>query len=228
MGARFLVPSVEMKCFSRRAFVTAGLTASVIGAIVLAGVPVGADQVTTHPGPHPRGTLWVTADNPAPCADDKSFVLGQRVLLTGGGFAANQAVEIAIEQGDDAKPVATTKASPSGSLSFSTTIPPTLKATMNGEAITRFRAVVRGADDNELALVSGMFRVFLDADSDGDGVRDICDNCPSVANKDQADDDNDGIGDVCDKCPHDADNDADGDGLCADVDPDPYTPAAKP
>lgn len=36
------------------------------------------------------------------------------------------------------------------------------------------------------------------ADTDGDGVPDASDNCPNVANADQADADNDGYGDVCD------------------------------
>ncbi len=52
-------------------------------------------------------------------------------------------------------------------------------------------------------------------DTDGDGVLDINDNCPSVANADQMDTDGDGIGDVCDKCPNDRYNDIDGDGVCA-------------
>lgn len=43
-------------------------------------------------------------------------------------------------------------------------------------------------------------------DSDGDGVEDGLDNCPSVANADQADTDHDGIGDACDSLT-DTDND---------------------
>jgi hypothetical protein len=56
------------------------------------------------------------------------------------------------------------------------------------------------------------------ADSDGDGIYDTEDNCPSVDNAGQGDDDGDGIGDACDSCRYDAANDADNDGLCADVD----------
>ncbi|MBX2942966.1 MAG: thrombospondin type 3 repeat-containing protein [Cyclobacteriaceae bacterium] len=53
-------------------------------------------------------------------------------------------------------------------------------------------------------------------DGDGDGIPDASDNCPTVANTDQADADSDGIGDVCDSCPLDASNvDNDGDGYCA-------------
>lgn len=41
------------------------------------------------------------------------------------------------------------------------------------------------------------------ADADGDGVADATDNCPNIANADQADADADGIGDICDceECP---------------------------
>jgi len=59
---------------------------------------------------------------------------------------------------------------------------------------------------------------FLEPDSDGDGVPDSRDNCPAVANPDQADADEDGVGDACDACPLDPANDADGDGVCGDVD----------
>jgi hypothetical protein len=62
-------------------------------------------------------------------------------------------------------------------------------------------------------------------DGDGDGVPDSKDNCPSVANADQADADSDGIGDACDACPNDPLNDADHDGVCGDQD---ACPASDP
>ena len=55
-------------------------------------------------------------------------------------------------------------------------------------------------------------------DADGDGIPDDTDNCPALANADQADADVDGIGDRCDACPADAANDIDEDGVCGDVD----------
>jgi len=62
-------------------------------------------------------------------------------------------------------------------------------------------------------------------DSDGDGVADSEDNCPSVANADQANSDTDSHGDLCDNCPNDdnedqADADGDGTGDACDNCPD--------
>ena len=54
------------------------------------------------------------------------------------------------------------------------------------------------------------------SDADGDGVRAICDNCPSAANTGQGDADHDGIGDACDVCAATADLaqlDTDNDGV---------------
>ncbi|TDJ09595.1 MAG: hypothetical protein E2O71_01970, partial [Deltaproteobacteria bacterium] len=73
--------------------------------------------------------------------------------------------------------------------------------------------------------ISHVLAAFAPApiDSDGDGVADALDNCPSDFNPSQTDTDGDGIGDACDACPNDAQNDTDGDGVCGDVDNCPTT-----
>ena len=45
------------------------------------------------------------------------------------------------------------------------------------------------------------FVAKLCADSDGDGIADVSDNCTTVYNPNQADADADGVGNACDNCP---------------------------
>jgi gliding motility-associated-like protein len=75
-----------------------------------------------------------------------------------------------------------------------------------------------------ITFVAGTLTIIV-GDSDGDGVRDPSDNCPTTPNADQADTDGDGVGDVCDNAPNtpnadQADTDADGIGDVADTDDD--------
>lgn len=70
----------------------------------------------------------------------------------------------------------------------------------------------------------GMIDSTIDAplDTDGDGIPNASDNCPTVPNADQHDEDGDGLGDVCDPCPISSDNtDTDGDGVGDACDPNP-------
>ncbi len=86
------------------------------------------------------------------------------------------------------------------------------------------------------AEITTVCEVTID-DSDGDGIPDIEDNCPDVANPSQDDMDGDGVGDACDQCPEDPskielgicgcgilDIDADGDGTADCIDICPYDP----
>jgi hypothetical protein len=60
-------------------------------------------------------------------------------------------------------------------------------------------------------------------DREGDGIRDMDDNCPATANPDQADADSDGVGDACDATPRG--EDVDGDAKAALDDRCPTLPA---
>jgi len=65
--------------------------------------------------------------------------------------------------------------------------------------IARYQVAARDADGNVSPTLSHAKEVVIpETDLDSDGVGDFTDNCPEIANADQADSDQDGVGDACD------------------------------
>jgi hypothetical protein len=84
-----------------------------------------------------------------------------------------------------------------------------------------------------VCVIPGQFDAGIDTmlpDKDNDGVPDMMDNCPDVANPDQANEDGDKFGDLCDPCPpfrNDNPSDPDKDGVADACDPNPMIAGDK-
>jgi len=173
-----------------------------------------------------RGTLFVSPVVYAECSRETAFVRGDTVILTGSDFAPNETVQITFEQGDAQHPLASGKANAQGALSTRVVIP--ADALTGSEAHIHATAEA-GSAGHGIVLNSPALQIFADArDSDGDGIKDVCDNCPNVKSTDLTDLDGDGLGDVCDPCPTDPENGTSSDGHCADDNVNPAVPLPQP
>ena len=80
------------------------------------------------------------------------------------------------------------------------------QVTLNAPGLYRWVASYPGDLSNNSALTGcndpDTATTVTAPDSDGDGVPDASDNCPTVVNASQVDADGDGIGDACDQTPN--------------------------
>lgn len=74
----------------------------------------------------------------------------------------------------------------------------TLQSTISLDPNTHYVMTIAIGDSGDQRLDSfGLIRTFVPLDSDGDGVPDSIDNCPTISNPDQTDSNNNGVGDAC-------------------------------
>lgn len=84
--------------------------------------------------------------------------------------------------------------------------------TLTGTVVMNFDPEVPTPPKLSFEIIAGK---GLAGDTDGDGIKDVDDNCPSIGNATQADTDGDGRGNACDNCPATSNpSQKDGDGDC--------------
>ncbi len=135
--------------------------------------------------------------------------------LKPGGFSAPHAGAVYTVAGNGGSIVPSPLAHPA--MYFSTNTLGSVVLDVDGLRLDARMIDPSGVIQDEFTIVKGS-ACPSGPDADGDGVCDAADNCPTVANEDQANADADGLGDACDPCPSDPANDVDGDGVCGNAD----------
>jgi hypothetical protein len=167
------------------------------------------------------GELEVALGGAAPaCASARDVIVpGGTALVGGKGFAPLESVSMSLAIAGLAKiELGTVAADASGTIKVSVSIPASVPVGAMG-TIEALAAGRNGVGHLSLRLVRVEQSVAVD--SDGDGIPDGCDNCPTTANPDQLDSDGDGRGDACDACPDEAGSGDDGLGTCPGSDSTP-------
>ncbi|HEX6245263.1 MAG TPA: MopE-related protein, partial [Polyangiales bacterium] len=140
---------------------------------------------------------------------------GSTFTVTGTGQASTATntigMSVAFKSGATTKCTRTTSISTGGTWSVSSSG----CGLSNGESIT-IEATATNSALTPAVTYTDSVTVSIAVDGDSDGVADVSDNCPSVANSNQADGDSDGVGNLCDNCAsaaNAAQTDSDSDGV---------------
>jgi hypothetical protein len=197
----------------------------IVGLIIgLAAASVAASDAS--PPARLRGTLWVTPVDLGECNREGAVARGDAVLLTGNGLTANATIALTFLQGDSEHALDSTRSNAHGAISARAVIP--MDAQVGQSALIR-ASDAPGNEGAGVILNSAPLQIFADGrDTDGDGIKDMCDNCPTMASTDLTDMDGDELGDACDPCPTDPENGAGSGGRCADDNANPQVPLSQP
>jgi uncharacterized repeat protein (TIGR01451 family) len=183
------------------------------GGTVLIGDPLEYVVSTTNAGTDPSVGTVLTDVIPA----GTTYVPGSLKILTGANagtktdaagddqgeyVAATRTLTVRLGTGANATQGGTLVIGASTSLSFRVTYDGTVAGTITNQAVIQGSGQ-NGAppadwDSDGNGTGGGTPPTTIDPDTDGDGILDSADNCPTVANATQEDLDQDGQGDACD------------------------------
>ena len=172
------------------------------------------------------GRMSVESVSPSGCASmyPPVFAKDESIRMQGTGFAAGSPVELEFDGAGYSAALGFANADSDGALDATVVVPG--PPGLQGEFVILGQMLAWGSTPTgePHRIDAGMQIKATSGDGDNDQVPDYCDNCPAIANEDQADADYDLIGDACDPCPLDRGQDLDGDGICAPADTCPEDP----
>lgn len=125
---------------------------------------------------------------------------GAERSIKGTGFAPNSPVNLYYAPSPEVQwaSVTTTTSDSGGTFDITLRIP----SATSTEGLAFFTASGTGTNGAKRSLIEMYpLATSLETDTDYDGVPDVCDNCPTVPNPDQAESKRDGIGDACRNIP---------------------------